>query len=163
MSFFDRAKAAATEAMAKADQAMSNAGLTPPGGMGPGVERALRDYGLLAWREAHGAAVDPGEKERVSSALADAAAAGQLQHLHVWAPPAAPPPPGYAAQAAGAPPPPPNAAPPAGSQPPPPAAPAAPSASPAPAAAPPAAPVVQEESTGPHGGTAPPPPPPSWA
>ncbi|MBP6995072.1 MAG: hypothetical protein KBB39_02910 [Phycicoccus sp.] len=158
MSFFDRAKAAATEAMAKADQAMSNAGLTPPGGMGPGVERALRDYGLLAWREAHGAAVDPGEKERVSSALAEAAAAGQLQHLHVWAPPAAPPPPGYAAQAGGAPPPPGAAPSGAGAPPPPPNA-----APPAPPAAPPASPAVQEESTGPHGGSAPPPPPPSWA
>lgn len=153
MSFLDRAKAAATEAMAKADQALATSGLMTPSG-GAGVERALRDYGLLAWRAAHGVPVDPAEQERVTSALTNADAAGQLQYLSVAPPPAAaPPPPGYAA-------------------PPAPAAPAAPgspgvppapsSAPPPPAATAPVAPAAVEE-TGPQGGTAPPPPPPSWA
>lgn len=143
MSFLDRAKAAATEAMAKADQALATSGLMTPSG-GAGVERALRDYGLLAWRAAHGVPVDPAEQERVTSALTNADAAGQLQYLSVAPPPAAaPPPPGYAAQAAAAPP-------------------APSSAPPPPAATAPVAPAAVEE-TGPQGGTAPPPPPPSWA
>lgn len=189
MSFFDKAKQAATEMAAKADQAMANAGISgPPGGIagslgGAGAhsaDAALRDYGLISWREAHGQPVDASEKERVLGALRDLEASGSLAALRVTggatgssmfgapAPGAPPPPPGAAAAAAAA-----RSAGPDGgvggagagagagagggsflASPPPPPAPAAPTAPPAPPA---------QEPPVSGGGTAPPPPPPSWA
>ena len=96
MSFFDKAKQAATEMAAKADQAMANAGISgPPGGItgslgglaggDPGVTRsldaALRDFGLLSWREAHGHPVDASEKERVLTAMRELEALAQWREL----------------------------------------------------------------------------------
>ena len=143
MSFFERAKAAATDLAAKADTAMGNAGLmggTPgmPGAPGAGpaagpADRALRDYGLLVWREQNGGAVDAAVKERVVGALREMEAAGQLAPLQVALGASAP---------AGGPPPPPGAA------------------SAAPSAAEPSAP--QSAPPPPPPGSAPPPPP-SWA
>ena len=170
MSFFDKAKQAATEMAAKADQAMANAGLAGgTGGLSAGGSReadgVLRDYGLIMWRETHGQPVDPGDRERVLGVLQGLESAGALTQLQVNTgrqaggslfggptPTAPPPPPGVAQQASAgssgtgswdqAPPPPP----PTGSAPPPPP--------------PPAAPQPPGES---GGGTAPPPPPPSWS
>ena len=161
MSFFDKAKQAATEMAAKADQAMANAGLAgTTGGMAPSggreADAALRDYGLLAWREARGHSVDAGERERVVGVLQGLEAAGVLAQLRVNTgtpaaggslfggptPTAPPPPPGAAAQQGGqtdAPPPPPSSPP------------------------PPAQPDGPQSPTQSGGGTAPPPPPPSWA
>lgn len=143
MSFFERAKAAATDLAAKADTAMGNAGLmggTPgmPGAPGAGpaagpADRALRDYGLLVWREQNGGAVDAAVKERVVGALREMEAAGQLAPLQVALGASAP---------AGGPPPPPGAA------------------SATPSAAEPSAP--QSAPPPPPPGSAPPPPP-SWA
>lgn len=162
MSFFDKAKQAATEMAAKADQAMANAGLAGgTGGMSAGGSRetdaVLRDYGLIRWREAHGQAVDPADRERVLGVLQGLESAGALTHLRVNTgmptssslfggptPTAPPPPPGAAAS----PPPPP---PPAGT----------PAQSPSPP--PQAQPDSPEPPSQSGGGTAPPPPPPSWA
>ena len=154
MGFLDKAKQAATDMAAKADQAMANAGISTPGGPGPfgGASRAdgpLRDYGLIVWREQHGHPVDASEKERVLHTLQGLEAGGQLAPLRCTSPQGAgglygspppgapPPPPGYAAQQAAAP-----------------TAPSdvAPATPPPPAAAPPPPP-----------STTPPPPPPSWA
>jgi hypothetical protein len=143
MSFFEKAKQAATEMAAKADQAMANAGISGPGlgtgAAGPGgpggqagggreAEAALRDYGLLVWREQHGHPIDATEKEHVVGVLRRLECSGALEVLRVGgvvpgaaAPPPPPPPPPPGAAAAGA------------------------------------------AHDGPSGGHVPPPPPPSWA
>jgi hypothetical protein len=153
MSFFDKAKAAATDLAAKADQALGQAGLGGPGGGGD-ADRALRDLGVLSWQELNGRPVDPADRERVVETLRRLEQEGRLGALTLTsaygAPGAPPPPPGAAAAAASggswgtaAPPPPPGAAP------------------PPPGAPPVAAPAPPEPTSG--GGDAPPPPPPSWA
>ncbi|NLG65531.1 MAG: hypothetical protein GX537_08000, partial [Actinobacteria bacterium] len=151
MSFFDKAKQAATEMAAKADQAMANAGLAGgTGGMSAGGSReadgVLRDYGLIMWREAHGQSVDAGDRERVLGVLQGLESAGALSQLQVNTgrqaasslfggptPTAPPPPPGAAAQHASTgttgqtpPPPPPGASPRSTPPPPPPPPPSAP-------------------------------------
>ncbi|MEO6790149.1 MAG: hypothetical protein ABI187_04210 [Ornithinibacter sp.] len=155
MSFLERAKAAANELAAKADVAMSNAGLNTPtgGGGGGGGERALRDLGVIAWLDATGRPVAESDRERVMTALRRMEDAGQLGGLTVsQAPPAPagpPPPPGAAATGWSPPPPPP------------PAGPAGPSgASGQPLQQPPA---PHQEAPGAAPGSTPPPPPPSWA
>ena len=80
MSFFDRAKAAASDLAAKADVAMANAGISVPG---IGGDRALRDMGVLAWLEATGRPVDPADRERVMTALRELETAGRLGPLTV--------------------------------------------------------------------------------
>ena len=120
MGFLDKAKQAANEMAAKADQAMANAGISgpagAPGGMGANraADAALRDFGLITWREAHGHPVDASEKERVLHTLQGLEAGGQLAPLRCTSPQGAgglygspppgapPPPPGYAAQQAAA-------------------------------------------------------------
>jgi hypothetical protein len=99
MSFFERAKAAADDLLAKADVAMSNAGVSVPG-IGP--DRALRDLGVLAWLEATGRQVDPADRERVMATLRRLEASGRLGPLTVTPPEpyGTPPPPGAAATAA---------------------------------------------------------------
>ena len=55
MGFLDKAKAAATELSAKADQAMSQAGINTPGATSStsaSAERLLRDLGVIAYLEA---------------------------------------------------------------------------------------------------------------
>lgn len=152
MSFFERAKAAATDLAAKADAAMANSGMMPPGSPmsgGGGGERALRDFGVLAYLEATGRAVDPAQKAQVMQALSTMEQAGQLGPLTVGPPPPAPgspPPPPGAMAAQAAPPPPAQQAPPA----------------PSPPVTPPAAPAQQAPPATPAS-TPPPPPPPSWA
>lgn len=154
MSFFEKAKAAASDLAAKADVAMTNAGVNVPG---MGGDKALRDLGVIAWLDATGRPVADADRERVMATLRDLETQGRLGALTVSPPAPAygapPPPPGAAAAGAApaAPPPPPSA--PAAGPPPPPSTPQAP---PAPPAAPaPAAP--------PQGEAPPPPPPPSWA
>lgn len=153
MSFFERAKAAATDLAAKADVAMQQAGInTPSGG---GGDRALRDLGVLAYLDATGRPVEAADRERLMAELRELESSGRLGPLTLtpsYAPGTPPPPPGAAGTASGvpaAPPPPPTGAPPpppAGATPPPPPA----------TTAPPASPEVPPGAT-------PPPPPPSWA
>ena len=153
MSFFERAKAAATDLAAKADVAMNQAGINTPAA-GGGGDRALRDLGVLAYLEATGRPASADDKARVLATLRELESNGRLGPLTVSPPsygtPGTPPPP------PGTTPPPP---PPPGSHvepPPPPAtpgyagdAPAVPPPPPAPGTTPP--------------GSTPPPPPPSWA
>jgi len=160
MSFFERAKAAATDLASKADVAMQQAGINTPGG--GGGERTLRDLGVLAYLEATGRPVQSADRERLLAELRELESSGRLGPLTLtpsYAPGTPPPPPGATAAAAGmpaAPPPPPM-----GSTPPPPAS----APPPPPSAAPPAPPASappEEPPTAPPGST-PPPPPPSWA
>lgn len=162
MSFFERAKAAASDLAAKADVEMKKAGISTPGGTGltggaagGGADRALRDLGVLAYLEATGRAASAADRERLLATLRELESSGRLGPLTVTppaygAPGTPPPPPGAAASAAmsTAPPPPPGGTPP---PPPPPGA-----APPPPPPSPPA-----PETTPP--GSTPPPPPPSWA
>lgn len=170
MSFFERAKAAASDLAAKADVAMSNAGVNVPG---MGGDRALRDLGVLAWLEATGRPVDAADRERVMATLRELETAGRLGPLTVTpaqpygAPPpppgsaGAPPPPGASA------PPPPPPAPEAGAPPPPPPGGVSPAgdapAGPPPGAAPDPRPPLSDTDEQPPSSTPPPPPPPSWA
>ena len=155
MSFFERAKAAASDLAAKADHALANSGLSGPAAANLNPTTVLRDLGVLSYLEATGRPVDPADRERVMTALRDLEATGRLGPLTVTppAPPAPqayagpPPPPGAAAAA---PPPPPPPPPGASAPPPPPPAPPAPAGDAAPA-----------EGVVPPG-TTPPPPPPSW-
>ncbi len=164
MSFFDRAKAAASDLAAKADVAMANAGISVPG---IGGDRALRDMGVLAWLEATGRPVDPADRERVMTALRELETAGRLGPLTVTPaePYGTPPPPPGAG--GGTPPPPP---PPPGGTPPPPGG-VMPArdvpAPPPPGSAPDPRPSLGEPDAPPPpeppAATPPPPPPPSWA
>ncbi|KRE63425.1 hypothetical protein [Nostocoides sp. Soil756] len=165
MSFFERAKAAASDLAAKADVAMSNAGISVPG---IGADRALRDLGVVAWMDATGRPVGETDRERVMATLRELEAAGRLGPLTLTPPPspygAPPPPPGGAAPTP--PPPPPGA-----SVPPPPPGGVMPmrdEPGPRPLTTPPAddrppvPPMPDEERPG-GPTTPPPPPPPSWA
>ena len=82
MSFFERAKAAATDLAAKADAAMQQSGMMPPGGGSGGGhgggDRALRDLGVIAWLEATGRPVSAEDKARVMESLRSLETAGQL-------------------------------------------------------------------------------------
>ena len=143
MSFFERAKAAASDLAAKADVEMKKAGISTPGAAGAGgagADRALRDLGVLAYLEATGRPASADDRARVLATLRELESSDRLGPLTVapaaYGAPGAPPPP----PPAGAAPPPP---PPGGTPPPP----------PPPGAAPPPPPP----------GSTPPPPPPSWA
>ncbi|HMM94209.1 hypothetical protein [Phycicoccus sp.] len=170
MSFFERAKAAASDLAAKADVAMSNAGISVPG---VGADRALRDLGVVAWLDATGRPVSDADRERVMATLRELESSGRLGSLSLtpvqpYGTP--PPPPGAAAAGAGvpaAPPPPPTG----GSAPPPPPPPpggVAPAgdapAPPPPGAAPDPRPHLADPGEEPPASAPPPPPPPpSWA
>ncbi|MGL4745518.1 MAG: hypothetical protein ACRCXL_14185 [Dermatophilaceae bacterium] len=138
MSFFERAKAAATDFAAKADQAMANAGVSTPGAPGGSPDRALRDLGVVAWLDTVGRPVAPADRERVMSTLRELESAGRLTGLAVSPPPAAPPPPPGAAGSWSS---------------------STDAAPPAPAAPPAADPGRRPDD----GSLPPPPPPPSWA
>ena len=149
MSFFERAKAAANDLAAKADVAMSQAGINTPGATsgGGGGDRALRDLGVLAYLESTGRPASADDRARLLATLHELESSGRLGPLTVTpssfgAPGGPPPPPGAAAAAAAGPTPPPPPPPP-----------------PAPAAGPTSPPAA--EPTPP--GATPPPPPPSWA
>jgi len=156
MSFFERAKAAATDLAAKADVAMNQAGIATPGSTGGG-DRALRDLGVLAYLEATGRPPSPDDRARVIATLRELESAGRLGPLTVSPPPGATPPPPPPPGASATPPPPPPAHPDAGAAPPPP-----PPAHPDAGAGPPAPSAPPRPGTAPPGST-PPPPPPSWA
>jgi hypothetical protein len=155
MSFLDKAKLAATGLAAKADGALSNAGLSggaPPSSGNRDADRLFRDLGVLAYRHAQGNP-SPEAYERAFSALRQLEATGQLGNVFTSeeTPPPPPPPPPPGAAAAAAAPPAPGVA---GQQTlPPPSSPA-----PTPAPSPP-----QSSPTDSGGGSVPPPPPPSWA
>jgi hypothetical protein len=151
MSFFERAKAAANDLAAKADVAMTQAGISTPGtsatgGGAGGGDRALRDLGVLTYLEATGRPASADDRARLMATLHELESSGRLGPLTVTpssfgapgGPPPPPPPPGAAAAGPTPPPPPP----PPGSYgtPPPPSA---------------------DQPTPP--GSTPPPPPPSWA
>ena len=78
MSFFERAKAAASDLAAKADVAMSNAGIAVPG---VGSDRALRDLGVVAWLDATGRPVSDADRERVMATLRELESSGRLGSL----------------------------------------------------------------------------------
>lgn len=169
MGFLDKAKAAATELSAKADAAMTQAGINTPGtsGTSAGADRLLRDLGVLAYLEATGRPLPEGERDRVMAGLQEAEQQGALGSFALRTTP--PPAPGMAGAGAGmssspvAPPPPPPGQPqqasPTQAAPPPPAATTPP---PPPGASTPPPPPGQPSQTGPDEGTPPPPPPPSW-
>ena len=108
MSFFERAKAAATDLAAKADVAMNQAGIATPGSTGGG-DRALRDLGVLAYLEATGRPPSPDDRARVIATLRELESAGRLGPLTVSPPPGATPPPPPPPGASATPPPPPPA------------------------------------------------------
>ena len=149
MSFFERAKAAANDLAAKADVAMTQAGISTPGtspagGGGGGGERALRDLGVLTYLEATGRPASADDRARLMATLHELESSGRLGPLTVTpssfgAPGGPPPPPGAAGRGRRG-------------------GPAA--ASPAPAAA--GTPPPPADQPTPPGST-PPPPPPSWA
>lgn len=151
MGFLDKAKAAATELSAKADQALASQGLAGPSVGGKQADKFFRDLGVLAYLDATGRPSDAGERDRIMTALHGFEAQGALPSfaLQTAAPPP-PPPPGAAAQApqgyAAAPPPP---SPGGAAQPPPP---------PGWGAAPPPPPPPSNWGAAPP----PPPPPPNW-
>ena len=167
MSFLDKAKAAATDFAAKADQALGQAGLGGPAGGGGGdADRALRDLGVLAWLELNGRPGDAQARETVVATLRRLEAEGRLGSLTLSSAYATggayPPPPGAAAaQAAGVPvpPPPPGGAP---TPPPPPGNSEAADRANDAVAPPPGPHDPYAGSPGP-GPSVPPPPPPSWA
>ena len=110
MSFLERAKAAANDLAAKADVAMSQAGISTPGTPGGG-DRALRDLGVLAYLEATGRGVNPADRDRLLATLRELESSGRLGPLTVTpaaaSPPPPPPPPGPGAVPPGSTPPPP--------------------------------------------------------
>lgn len=140
MGFLDKAKAAATELSAKADQALSSQGLAGPSAGGKQTDKYFRDLGVLAYLEATGRPADAGERDRIMSALQGFEGQGAMPSFALQT--TAPPPPGAAAAAA------------AGAQP----GYAAPV--PAPAAPAPAAPPPPPPNWG--AAPPPPPPPPNW-
>jgi hypothetical protein len=138
MSFLDKAKAAANDLASKADTALGSSGMGGPKASGGDADRYFRDLGVLAYLEANGRPADPGEHQRVMTALQEMDSRGAIASFALHTAP--PPPPGTAAAGGqGGFPPPPGAA---GSPVPPPPGGAAPQ--------PPATP------------STPPPPPPSW-
>ena len=179
MSFFEKAKAAASELAQKADTALANQGLAGPAAQGKQADRYLRDLGVLAYLQATGRPVDPGEQARVMAAIGDFERQGAIPSFALQT--SAPPPPGAVAGGQAAPPPPAGYGappPPAGyAAPPPPAGYAAPPPPPAGYAAPPppqgyaappppqgyaAPPPAAAPPATPASAPTPPPPPPGW-
>ena len=100
MGFLDKAKAAATELSAKADQALASQGLAGPSVGGKQADKFFRDLGVLAYLDATGRPSDAGERDRIMTALQGFEAQGALPSFALQtaaSPP--PPPPGAAAQA----------------------------------------------------------------
>lgn len=99
MGFLDKAKAAANDLAAKADTALSGAGMAAPGG--GDAERYFRDLGVLAYLEWSGRPSPAGDRERIMAVLREMDARGAIRSyaLHTAPPPApgapaAAPPPG---------------------------------------------------------------------
>lgn len=147
MSFFERAKAAASDLAAKADTAMQQHGMMPPALAGDG-DRLLKDLGIVTFLESSGREVPAGERERILGELRRLDQEGKLTLVlgSASGQGGAPPPPG----GAGAPPPPPGAS--GGST----------------GAGPSTGEGASGEGATPEppttgGGTTPPPPPPNWS
>ncbi len=104
MGFLDKAKAAASELSAKADQALANSGMAGPAATGKQADRYFRDLGVLAYLEATGRPVDAGDRARVFEALQGLEGQGAIGSFALQT--AAPPPPGAVASGYVAPPPP---------------------------------------------------------
>src|SRR5512141_1986482 len=99
MSFFERAKAAASDLAAKADVEMKKAGISTPGASG-GADRALRDLGVLTYLEATGRPASADDRARIMATLHELESTGRLGQLSVspvYGAPAGPPPPPGAA------------------------------------------------------------------
>ena len=107
MGFLDKAKAAATELSAKADQALASQGLAGPAAAGKQADKFFRDLGVLAYLDATGRPADADEKVRIMAALQGFEGQGALPSFALQT--AAPPPPGAAAAGYAAPPPAPGA------------------------------------------------------
>ena len=180
MGFLDKAKAAATELAAKADEALTNVGGAGPSTGGKQAERFFRDLGVLAYLDATARPADASERARVVDALRTIESQGGIPTfaLQTAAPPppgaaaagyaAAPPPPGAAAAGYAAAPPPPGAAGGSAAPPPPPPPPAwaqgaGTSTGHSPAPPPPPPQPVHAPSDPVPAAPTPPPPPPSWA
>lgn len=114
MGFLDKAKAAANDLAAKADTALSGAGMAGPGS--GDAERYFRDLGVLAYLEWSGRPAPSGDRERIMAVLREMDARGTIRSyaLHTAPPPApgtappghapaTPPPPAGGAPAGGAP------------------------------------------------------------
>ncbi len=98
MGFLDKAKAAANDLAAKADGALSNAGLGGPGAPSGAADRLFTDLGRAVFAESKGAG-DASERERLLGELHRLEQSGQL--AGGGAGPsygAPPPPPGFNAQ-----------------------------------------------------------------
>lgn len=169
MGFLDKAKAAANDLAAKADTALSGAGMAGPGG--GDAERYFRDLGVLAYLEWSGRPAPSVDRERIMAVLREMDARGTIRSyaLHTAPPPAPGTAPSGAAYGPATPPPPAGGSPaggaPAGGEPAS-AGPAGtgtgpgdvPAAAPPPQAPPPQAPPQPPAAQAP----AAPPPPPSW-
>lgn len=167
MGFLDKAKAAASELAAKADEALTNVGAAGPSAGGKQAERFFRDLGVLTYLAESGRESDAAERVRVLDALRGIEAQGGIPSFALQTAP--PPPPGAVAGGYAAPPPPPaaaGAAPPHGGSAPPPPPPAPSWAHPQqstaqPPAPPPPAPAHPEPAAADHVAPAPPPPAPA--
>ena len=171
MGFLDKAKAAATDLAAKADTALNQSGLAGNTATNSKMsESQLRDLGVVAYLNATGRTVPPGEEERLVGALSAQEQQGELRTFAMAT--ATPPPPGSIASGQAAPPPPMSSAGPASAGPPPPpppppgmAAATPPPPPPAPSAVPPVTPMAPASANPPApapGITPPPPPPPGF-
>jgi hypothetical protein len=161
MGFLDKARAAATELAARADEALTTAGAAGPGVAAKAADRHFRDLGVLAYLQATGRPVDESERARLMTALQGFETQGAIPGFALQTAP--PPPPGAVAAGYAVPPPPSGYGtppPPAAAPPPPPGAAAAPPPPPAqatPTAYPGAGMPSAQPSVPP-----PPPPPPGW-
>ncbi len=108
MGFLDKAKAAATELAAKADEALSSSGMAGPAAAAKQADRLFRDLGVLAYLESTGRPVDSAARERILAELGGIESQGGIPSFALQSNP--PPPPGMAGQAGYAPPPPPGMA-----------------------------------------------------
>lgn len=159
MGFLDKARAAATELAAKADEALNTAGVAGPAAAAKAVDRHFRDLGVLAYLQATGRPADESEHARLMAALQGFETQGAIPSFALQTAP--PPPPGAVAGGYAAPPPPSGygaPAPPAAPPPPPPGAAAAGYSAAAPSPAYPPAGMPSTEPSAPP----PPPPPPGW-
>ncbi|WP_341359672.1 hypothetical protein V5H98_18515 [Georgenia sp. M64] len=88
MGFLDKAKAAANDLAAKADTALSGAGMAGPGS--GDAERYFRDLGVLAYLEWSGRPAPSGDRERIMAVLREMDARGTIRSyaLHTAPPPA---------------------------------------------------------------------------
>ena len=69
MGFLDKARAAATELAAKADEALNTAGVAGPAAAAKAVDRHFRDLGVLAYLQATGRPADESEHAQLIAAV----------------------------------------------------------------------------------------------